>query len=180
MNKTILSILLFVLPSLVVANDRPSNACIASYHASYSKSFAEYWNMIDKEFKNRNPKLYEEFSYLIAEQLNNSKMNEIKLSYFLKNHPDEIDINKNIFRMMPSAANYTSKHFRELRKNPKFNRLYLENYSYRHNVKMPNFEKLQAVSQLLAEIKLQDNIQTYQRDVEKNASKPVMELDCNS
>jgi len=45
---------------------------------------------------------------------------------------------------------------------------------------MPNYERLQAVSQLLSDIKLKANIMAYQQELEKKINKPVMELDCDS
>ena len=178
--KSVLIIILLSISMHALANDRPSNDCITSAHADYSKAFTEYWNLIGKEFKARNSKLYSEFSYLIKEQLNNSRMHEIKLSYFLKNHPDKLDLNKKIFRVMPSAANYSNVHFRELRKYPEYNRLYLENYGYRHNIKMPTYEKLQTVSQLLSDIKSKANVLSYQQEIVKETGKPVMGLVCDS
>ncbi|MES9901275.1 MAG: hypothetical protein ABW168_01170 [Sedimenticola sp.] len=180
MMKPVLIIILCAISIHALADNRPSNDCIELAHVDYSKAFNEYWNLIDKEFESRSPKLYPEFSYLIKEQLNSSKMHEIKLSYFLKYHPDKLDLDKEIFRVMPSAANYSNEYFREIRKIPEYDQLYLENYSYRHNIKMPNYEKLQTVSQLLSDIKSKASILAFQHVIMKKASKPVMELDCDS
>jgi hypothetical protein len=50
MIKFIQIIFLCVISMHALADDRPSNDCIASAHANYSKAFNVYWNLINSSF----------------------------------------------------------------------------------------------------------------------------------
>ncbi len=169
---------LWVLSTHAFAGDKPSADCIKSTYAAYSDAFRSYWKLIGKEFKTEDPELYSEFSYSIKEQLNYSRMSEIKLNYLLENYPENLELERKIYRVAPSYANYENTIFRELRLIEEYDRLYLENRSYHPNVKMPDYERRKIASQLIADIRFKHL--SYQREVEEKFAKPVMELTCDS
>jgi hypothetical protein len=180
MNKFIGIFFLWALSAHTFSQDKPSNECIRSAYADYTKGFTGYWKLIGEEFKAENPELYSEFSYLVKEQLNRSRMSVIKLDYLLENYPEKLELEKQIYRVTPSYANYSNKIFRELRGIDEYSKLYLENQSTDPNILMPNYERLQAARDLFAKIQGMDNVLAYQRKLEKDISKPVMELSCGS
>lgn len=178
--KKFLLIIFLALPAQLLAADRPSNNCIKLAFENYSSVFSEYWTLIGHELKSTNSELYSEFSYLIIEQLNFNEMQKIKLSYLLENHPEALKLERPIFAVTPSYANYQNAIFRELNKIDRYRKLYLENQSYEHNIKMPDFERLQEVSQVISDIKSKDSIRAIQEEVEKRFSQPVIKLNCGS
>ena len=120
------------------------------------------------------------FSYLIKEQLNSLRMSEIKLSYLVENYPENLELDKELYRIMPSYANYENKIFRELRSIDEYSRLYLENYSYRHNILMPNFERLQITRQLISDILTRNNLLAQLNKGKKIGNQITNSLICDS
>ncbi len=144
----------------------------------YSITFDRYWDQIEMEMKKANPALYAEFGYLIAEQKNYNKMKQITLEYLLRNKPDELKRDGKLHRLVPMYLNYQQAIHRELREISEYNTLFLENESYAHNVKNPDYERLQAASQLLSDIKNLPDVVSIAVSAQSKGDVGISELEC--
>ena len=176
----IINILLFTFVcASASANDKLN--CLRDAYLDYTNQVSIYWNAKDAEFKKSHPKLYKKFSYLITEQKDHNRMQEITVEYLIKKHPDELNLDGSLYNMVPRYKHYEQKIYRELRSIPEFTQLYIDIESYKKENKMPVFEDLKAASNIIFEnldgipsVIAQKNLAL------KKAEKMVSSLSCGS
>ena len=178
--RNILLIILLLFSTVASAMDEKEMQCIRGAFFEWSKEFALYWEQIGIEMKKADPDIYSEFQYLIQEQKNNSRLAQITLGYLLDNHPEELKLSEKIYRAVPRYLNYHKKIHRELRNISEFDRLFLENQNYSHNIKNPNYDRLKEASQLIADIESLPCVTTISREVLKRGDILASELNCGS
>lgn len=127
--------------------EAPDSQCLHKAYLKYTQAVEYYWKVKDAEFNKRHPELHNEFSYLIKEQLNHNRMQEITAAYLLQSHPEEFKLQGSLFRMVPRYKHYGEAIYRELRANPEFTRLAQENESYKKENRMPDYDKLKRASE---------------------------------
>ncbi len=160
------------------ANDKLN--CLRSAYLDYSNHVSKYWSVKEGEFKNTYPKLHKEFAYLITEQMNHNRMQEITIGHLIKKHPEELNLEGNLYNMVPRYKHYAQEIYRELRTIPEFNQLYLDIESFKKENKMPEFEDLKAASNILEEL---DNLPSVIKQKElaiKKSQKMATSLSCGS
>jgi hypothetical protein len=165
-----------------VANAMEDNEkrCLRNAFDDWSEAFILYWEQIGIELKKANPDIYSEFQYLIQEQKNNNRLAQITLDYLLDNHPEELRLSGKVHGLAPGYLNYHQKIHRELRNISEFDRLFLENQSYSHNIKNPDFNRLENVSQLMADIRSTPSVTLLSKEVLKKGDVLISELNCGS
>ena len=173
--------LLFVLAFSVNAGAGEKNNynCLKNVHDIYASKFIEYWDTIDREFRLQDPNLHRDFNYFIAEQKNSMRMSQITLDYLLKYKPVELRMQGTVDNFVPIYFQYHQEIFRELRTIIEYNKLYLENRSYEHNGKMPNYADYEMASALIKKIEETDPVKAKGKLVMKMAQQPVVSVDCD-
>ena len=177
------------------ANDKLN--CLRDAYLDYTSQVSKYWDAKDAEFRKSYPKIYKDFMYLITEQKDHNRMQEITVEYLIKKHPDlltgersyhgarkhpdELNLDGSLYNMVPRYKHYEQKIYRELRAIPEFTQLYIDIESYKKENKMPVFEDLKAASNIIFEnldgipsVIAQKNLAL------KKAEKMVSSLSCGS
>lgn len=138
-----------VLVALNSHADSQKNDCLKYEYLKYTGLVSEYWDLKGSEFKSENKNLYQEFSYLITEQKNNNRAQEITIDFLIKNHPEELKTDGSLYNLVPRYSHYAQPIYRELRKNKEFTKIYFENESFKKENKMPDFNRLQEASKFV-------------------------------
>ncbi len=176
--KVLTILLLTFVCANAVANDKLN--CLQDAYLDYTNHVSKYWAAKDVEFKKSYPKLYKDFSYLISEQKNHNRMQEITIDHLIEKHPEELNLEGSLYNMVPRYKHYAQEIYRELRTIPEFNQLYLDIESYKKENKMPVFEDLKAASNILEELDSMPSV-IKQKDLAlKKAEKMVSSLSCGS
>lgn len=178
--KNMLLIILLLLTNNSNAFEKVEKQCIKNALYQWSDLFVEYWKQIDVEFKKEDDEIYREFSYLIKEQLNNDAMKRITLNYLLENRPGEIRVKEKVYRLVPHYLNYQNEIHRELRKIKEFDQLFKENYSYKHDVKNPAYDRLRKASQIVADIQKRPSFQKIGEKVMEKGGIKLTEMKCTT
>lgn len=174
-----LSIILFAFACTnAYANDKLN--CLRDAYLDYTNHVSKYWSVKDAEFKRTHPRLHKDFSYLITEQQNHNRMQEITIDYLIKNHPEELKLEGSLYNMVPRYKYYGEKIYRELRTIPEFNQLYFEIESYKKENKMPVFEDLKSASNIVEELDRVPSVIEQKNLALEKAQKMVSRLSCGS
>ena len=176
--RNILLITLLIFSTVTNAMGEKEKQCIRGAFTEWSKYFVLYWEQIGVEMKKLDPEIYSEFEYLIQEQKNNNRLSQITLDYFLDSRPEELKFSEKVYRAVPRYLNYQQEIHRKLRNIKEFDRLFLENQNYSHNIKNPNYDRLKKASQLIADIKSHPSVTSLSREVLKKGEVLVSELNC--
>ena len=175
-NMFFVILLTFAVP--VNAEDSENWTCIKSVHEEYVSSFQEYWDVIGKELEKRDPALYQEFFYIISEQKNNVKMNQITLDHLIKKHRNELRMDGVVYNVAPVYRNYQKQIFRELMEIDEYREMFRANRGFEHVEKMPNFQHLQKVMLLIDSIKDMSTIETKGEETLAIGQQAIIGLQC--
>ena len=178
--RNFLLITLMLFSAVANAMEEKEKQCIRGAFVEWSKYFVLYWEQIGVEMKKSDPEIYSEFQYLIQEQKNNNRLAQITLDYLLDSHPEELKLNEKLYRAVPRYLNYHQKIHRELRNINEFDRLFLENQNYSHNIKNPNYDRLTEASELIAKIKSHPSVTSQSKEALKKGDILVSEINCGS
>ena len=162
----------------VNAEDSENWACIKSVHKKYVSSFQEYWDLIGTELEKRDPTLYQDFSYIISEQKNNVKMNQITLDHLIKKHRNELRMDGVVYNIAPVYRDYQKQIFRELMEIDEYRELFRTNREFEHVEKMPNFQHLQKVTLLINSVKNMSAIETKGEETLAIGQQAIIGLQC--
>ncbi len=175
----ILSIILFAFVCTnAYANDKLN--CLRASYLDYTSHVTKYWSAKEQAFKRTHPKLHAQFSYLITEQINHNKMQEITIDYIIENHPKELNLKGSLYNMVPRYKHYAQEIYRELRTITEFDQLYFETESYKKENKMPVYEDLKAASKVLDELDSEPSVIEQKNLALRNSQRMVSSLSCGS
>lgn len=178
--RAIYAILIFTFAFNAYA-DSPDINCLHKEYLIYTQKTDRYWKTKDTEFKKSHPELYKEFSYLIKEQRNHNRMQEITADYLVYSHPEELKIDGSLFNLVPRYKHYKQKIYRELRAIPEFTRLYLEIESYKKENMMPDYIKLTRASEIVwTELDKIRVVLEAKNSALKQANKMVYSINCQA
>lgn len=177
--KLATALLLLVFISNAYADDAKLN-CLLKEYLEYTKLVSTYWDLMDGHFRETEPELYDEFSYLITEQKNNYRALEITIRHLIKNHPEELKLEGNIYNLVSRYRYYGQEIYRELRAIPEFDRIYWENESFKKENKMPDYERLKLASDFVLGIDLPNQLKEIKDIANKKSQAMVSSLPCNS
>ena len=176
--RNIFFVILFTYAVPVNAEDGGNWTCINSVHEKYVSSFQEYWDLIGTELEKRDSTLYQEFSYIISEQKNNVKMNQITLDHLIKKHRSELRMDGVVYNIAPAYRNYQEQIFRELMEIGEYRDLFRANRGFEHVEKMPNFQHLQEVTLLISSIKNMSTIEAKGEETLTIGEQAIIGLQC--
>jgi len=145
--------ILFAIPLVLVAISSHAVTkeieCLKSEYLKYTDLVSKYWDIKGDQFKAENPDLYQEFSYLITEQKNSNRAQEITVELLVESHPEELNTDGSLYNLVPRYSHYAQPIYRKLRKNKEFTKIYFDNESFKKETKMPDFNRLQEASKFV-------------------------------
>lgn len=171
-------VILIVFTMQASAKEGKKLECIKSAHNEYISSYQEYWDLIGVELKTRSPKLYREFHYLIVEQKNSARLNQITLDHLINKHVYELRMDGVVYNVAPVYSIYQNRIFRELMELDEFSKLFRENRGYENVEIMPNYQRFQEVTLLISTIKDVSVIKAKGEETLIIGQKPIVGLQC--
>ena len=155
-------------------------SCLKDEYLKYTDLVDKYWSEKGNEFKAENQDLYQEFAYLITEQKNNNRTQEITIEYLVVNHPEELKTEGALYNLVPRYSHYAQPIYRELRKNKEFSKIYFDNESFKKENKMPDFNRLQKASKFIMGNTSADSVKKAMELATKKSQTAISSLPCNS
>ena len=178
--RTIFAVLVFIAAINAYAGS-PDINCLRKEYLTFTNKTDRYWTIKDAEFKKHYPELYKDFSYLIKEQIDHNRMQEITMDYLVKVYPEALKLDGSLYNMVPRYKHYEEKIYRELRDIAEFNQLYLEIESYKKENRMPEYNGLKRASEIIwTELDKLPVVREAKDSAIKQAEKMVSTIPCNS